>query len=492
MKITPRYVTALKWAGLIVLIMSIYNFLLTYFGMSGISISHPEENSALRHILNNLKMHLATIALWVLIGYLTKDYKSAIAALVVTVLLRYGVEALSPRTYTSGPPKQDLKHFLIPILYVLPPLTFGFLHFKNTKAFKFILYWALMFGLVIALNPGGLERILSSITRIFGFRDLFELRISTGESSYRTISIFRIFGSEFFLIVRLTVFWWIYEYIKSDRPFFKNLNTVPEGSINNRLAFSVFYWGFRIILWIIGIGLISYIGRGFRMPFDIVAMIRILFCMLGIVVAGSIYRNILIAHFVDRNKYPNWGFFLLNIPIINFFTWLQLLINFNHIETKIASQEHFSNLKNQFIHYGKNSVLKVVIILISVFSMLYQLNRAGFRIDGPSRDGALMLCIVSLISLGFIIWFLSSKHAYIPLLVMSAASIFATMVIREEAFLVPTMASSIVNLVIYYGLFHFDDLKLSSVSATQAYKDSLKPKRKSKFVFPLNAGNEEE
>ncbi len=460
--------------------------------MSGISISHPEENSTLRHILNDVKMHLWTTGLWLLIGYLVKDYKAAIVAIVVTVLLTYGIEAIAPRTYTSGPPKQDLKHFLLPIIYTLPVLSFGLIHFKSAKALKLLLYWALMTGLASTLNTGGLDQFFNSIMRIFGFRNGLDFRIPLGESRYRTISVLRIFSSEFFIVIRLTVFWWVYQYIKSDQPFFKNLNTVPEGSINSRLSFSVFYWGFRLILWVIAFGLLSYVAAIFRMPFDIVMIIRILLGVLGTIVIASIYRNVLLAHYVEKNTYPNWQFFLLNIPIANFFAWLSCVLKFDKTKNEVVTQEYFSNLKSRFIEYDKNGGLKVVVIIFSIISMLYQLNRAGLRIDGPSRDGALMLCFISMISLSLIIWFLYSKDAYIPLLVLSASAIFVTIVIRNPDYLYPTMASSIINLVVYYGLFHFDDLKLSSVSATQAYKDSLKPKTKPKFVFPLNGNNEEE
>lgn len=462
MKITPRFVIAIKISLLLVIAMSIYSFVLSYYGMSGMSISHPQENTTLRIVLNQVKGILMTVSFWALIGYICKDYKAAIAALMISLAIYFGNSIFFPRDYGVIPPR-DLQYYLFSISGVLPILTFGMVHFKSSAALKLIAYWAITWGLSVMADSSGFERMIEGLTRICGLRDPFEIHISTGVSSYRPISIFRIIHHELILIWKLSLFWWVYHIIKTKSSIWDALKTCYDSTALDSPGYSAIYWSFRVFLFVAGLGLMSFIANTTRYPFDVLTILRVAMAACALVVIASVYRNFLISHFTQRNKYPNGLFFLLNIPIINLFAWVYSLIYFNVLpkEESNASntQDRFAELQANFINESKNSGWKVVIIVLTLISMLFELNRAGFRIDGPGRDGVTGMLLISLVTFSFILWFLYNKHAYIPLVIISLSTIIVVAMFRSEALMHPTMAASLINLVLFYGMFYFDEFR---------------------------------
>jgi len=152
---TPRFSTVMKASILVVLAMFVFSFILSYYEMSGISISHPSENTDLRKALNLGKGAFIVIAFWMLVGYLCKDFKTATIALVISLAINYGIETIFSRTNGAMPAK-DLKFYLFSIAGLLPFIIFGLIHFKSSNGLKLILCWAIIWGLGICLNSHGL------------------------------------------------------------------------------------------------------------------------------------------------------------------------------------------------------------------------------------------------------------------------------------------------------------------------------------------------
>ena len=97
---------------------------------------------------------------------------------------------------------------------------------------------------------------------------------------------------------------------------------------------------------------------------------------------------------------------------------------------------------------------------MTIVSMLFQLSRAGLRIDGPSREGAFEILLTTLISFIFLLWYLYNKNSYVPLMIFSCLGIVLATFMRDETYIFPSMATNIINLVILYGLFYFDEMQL--------------------------------
>jgi len=104
-------------------------------------------------------------------------------------------------------------------------LTFGFLHFRSSLAFKLLAMWAFSWGLGVAYDPHVFERMLEGLTRLIGIRDPFEFRISTGETSYRSTSLLRLTTNQVITLANFVVFWAIYRIIKNGKPLWEGLHT---------------------------------------------------------------------------------------------------------------------------------------------------------------------------------------------------------------------------------------------------------------------------
>ncbi len=462
MKITPRFGTAIKISLFVVVVLFIYSFLLSYKGILGYSISRPSENTDVRMFLNKLKELLSTGVFWMLVGYISKDNKAAIIALILSIAIHFGVDVFLPNT-SRMVPTMSYQFYLRLILSVIPILIFGLVHFKSSLGLKFIGFWIIIWSLTITFDPSNFERMIEGFTRMIGWRKPFEIRISTGENSYRPISIFRILHRELFLIVKLCIFWWIYQLIKTKQSILGAMQTCYDMAKIDRLSYSAIYWSLRIFLFVGGLGIVSFIANSFRLPFDMVLIIRVMIGTGALVIVAAIYRNFLVSHFAHRSQYLGGLYFLLNIPIVNVLAWLYALITFdippNAADESSSQQERFTQLKSDFVKENKNNGWKIVIIVFTSFTLLYQLNKAGFRIDGPSRDGAYMTFLISLVLFCLVLFFLYNKNAYKPLLTLFCLNVVLIAIYRNESFLYPAMATSIINMVLFYGMFYFDELK---------------------------------
>jgi len=458
MELTPRFIKAVKYLLLFTAVMIAYSFVLMYMDMSGISISSPEENTDLRVLLNNLKGILMISASWVAIGYVTKDYKAAISALVVNIVFHFGVDHIYPhRGY--GATAVSMRELLGAFTGMAAYLTFGFLHFRSSLAFKLLAMWAFSWGLGVAYDPHVFERMLEGLTRLIGIRDPFEFRISTGETSYRSTSLLRLTTNQVITLANFVVFWAIYRIIKNGKPLWEGLHTCHPAHQMDRLTYSSIYWSMRLVLFVTALGVTSYIARGMRGDFDFMSVPRVIAFSFAIVVLAAVYRNFLVADSVRRNGYPGSLFLLLNIPLINAVAYIYAMVTFSTGSDSDDIHKNISSLTARFTGSGKNTGWKVVVILLTLVSMVYQLDRAGFRIDGPSRDGAFWVLVTVLISFGLMVWYLFDRNSYVPLLMILAANIVLVVAVRSAALLQPTIATGIVNVVLYYGLFYFDELK---------------------------------
>lgn len=462
MKTTFGFTNALKIAFGVVLFMIIASFLLSYYKMHGYSISSPETNTDLRVLLNRSKTILWLTSFWMLVGYMTKDFRSATAALAVAIGINFATNAF----YAKGSMtilQKNVLYYLVAVSNVIPFLVYGYLHFKEKKAFKLVLAWLITFGLSIALDSTGFERTIGVFLRTMDLRDVFEFHVSTGENGYRVINMLQIVSREIYFILSICVFWWVYLRIRDDQPIWKNLNTLYDCSSHDRLSFSIVYWTFRFFLFIASFGIVTYVTRSFSFPFDIVGLFRVGIAAAALVLVTAMYRNFLISHFAHRNQYPGGEFLLLNIPVINIPIWIFTLIRFESTRSVATEKsellQNFNQLKSQFVSDSRNGGWKIFIILISLVSMIYQMDRAGFRIDGPSRDGAFIVVIASIASFCMLLWFLYDKNAALPFIVLACLSLFFVALLRNESLVYPSMASSIINLVLFYGMFYFEEFK---------------------------------
>ncbi len=454
---TVRFQNAIRFAAVFVAIMFVYSFLLSYNGMSGISISHPDENSTLRILLNEAQGLLRNLAFWMLVGYIFKDYMAAISALIISILLGYVFNHFYPISYVSNPPK-DVEYYIRLFIGALPSLVFGMVHFRSFKGLKMVLVWAILWGFSISLNSNSFERFISGLTWFVGVGDPFEIHVATGESSYRPVRILEVLKSELYLIVQLFVFWWVYRFIESKQNVWRFMNTIPATIGGNKLYFSIVYWSFRLLLFIAAFGLVSHVANTFRLPLDVFTVGRILMCGVALIIITSIYRNFLVSHFVERNQFPGGLYFVLNIPIINVFAWIYVMLNFDKQKMRLEvvnKPGFFENIKEKFVKEYRNNHLKIIIMILVGLSMIPQFK---------GGENAFIMLVISVFSFALMIWFLYNEEATIILLLISILALGIISALRIESLLYPAMASGIINIILFYGLFYFDEFRREEYS----------------------------
>ena len=458
MLVTERFAQTIKYAFIIFFMLFFYQFALSYFGMAGINISNPEKNTTLRFVLNNFHYVIYTSSFWLLIGYLCKDIKAGVIATIVGIVGYIIVNAYFPMNYYR-PSDIDTGRILRILVGVLPYIAFGLVHFNYSKVsntFKLLFCWAILFGVTISFYNDGLSLLFGRNMFSNSFTEIFQIEVPR-ENGSAYINLFSLFKGQLIIILQVVVFWWIYQYIVGNKPKKDVLLTCYDNSKLDRFTFSAIYLSFRILLFAAGLGLAMAIAQSFRQSFNPILILQVIFAVLGLILTASIYRNFLVSHFVQRNVYPRALYFWLNVPFLNFLAWIYALIRFDTGNNKTTSTYNFSHqfkdLQDKFAGYDRNAIWKILIILLVSVSLFMQNGRSGY--GGADLMGILVAALTFIV----LIWYLFSKEAFMFLLILNSIAIVIIALVRNEMLVQPTMAAGIINLIVYYGLFYFDELK---------------------------------
>jgi len=336
-------------------------------------------------------------------------------------------------------------------------LFFGYDYFKNYKGL-----WLGVLGLMLS-EYNSIFIYLNDIVEMLGFRDMFYYSGDTVSFNYIDD-----FFNSFVLIIDFGVFWIILNYMKSfkNQKYDFSFRKLIPFNIEDKVTFSVVFWLFRIV-----ISFLMFKGLVFVEVFNNSGMGAILFFKLTVVlivktyVFGSLYRNFMVSYFLQRNHYPSWFYYVLNIPILNVIAWTifmfqskdknnvvkdDVLDKFNEVE---SVTERFQKLKAKFTTEKRNESIKALYYIIIIFSNLYlfvtMIKHNNFEDFGT-------VIILFFVSLAVITLYLNDSRGLFFILIFY----FSVFLIGEnfqikELIEVVSMAS-IMNLIIFYPLFHFD------------------------------------
>ncbi len=361
----------------------------------------------------------------------------------------------------------DLRKFLISFSRILPFLVFGLIHFRRIKGvYLALMFWFIDWGAGIGHHTAPFNNIKNGVFRIVGIRDPLIWRVPNGEQSYKLIYPFQQIYYQSIVVLEVLIFWWVYNSISNGKDILKNLMTIPNNPNINRVTYSIIYWSMRLFLFVAGLGVATYLSRMASLGFNVFSSLRVLVYSLSIIIVAFIYRNFLVSWSVSRGRYPRGTYFLLNLPVINLFVWAYSLFNYRkpYVAPNKADDSVTEYVKSRFIQEGKNGGLKIILMLFFFISSLYQLHRAGFRIDGPSREGADLLAYMLCFSFFFVLWYLYDHKATAVLLVMTCLGLLLPTIFGYQGLQTIVMGSTIINIIVYFGLFHFDHLKWDIVS----------------------------
>lgn len=468
MILTKNFTKALNKIFLISIGLAGISILMSAVGMSGFSIS--ETNSSTRIVLVQMRSLLPIGTFWFFVAFLTKENKGALIAFLLK-FISWGYITF-----------QFLSHGFSSELYYLPNLlstilayvAFGLIYFKKANGLYLLLVFVLARGIGIASSSYAYYDILSGLLRAVGLRDIMEFRISTGENSYRPINLFVPFVRQMYLPLSLIIFWFVFctiRQFKQLKQFDISFRTVQLFSKLSNLSFSVIFWTFRLPLFISVFGIISYMDRVFigDLNFDM-AFSLVCFCF-AIFVLGSLYRNFLSAYFISKGLTPGWRYFFLNVPVINLFVWISLLLrpakpedSFSaSLSEKVGTETDqkilmAKDLQKKFVRDNRNNGIKLFIFLFIVLRSILKISGMDSRLIGSDQGDPVLFSLLTLLSLGLTIWYFSHKKALYVLFAIQSLLLLVIGVFQFESMLQLTTTSAMINMMIYYALFHFDKL----------------------------------
>jgi hypothetical protein len=161
----------------------------------------------------------------------------------------------------------------------------------------------------------------------------------------------------------------------------------------------------------------------------------------------AFFRNFLSGHLISNKKNVGWMFFFLNIPFINFFTWLASLGSLNYALNPEQKQQAYEKALK-----FSSSGIKTLIVIASLFVLLIQIfNGPGF---GSSQ--MLVLLIVGILSIVIVVLYFE----YPPVLYVLLGLLLVLIMVRafglnsnEMNAVLATFAGT-VSMVLYYAIFH--------------------------------------
>jgi hypothetical protein len=117
-------------------------------------------------------------------------------------------------------------------------------------------------------------------------------------------------------------------------------------------------------------------------------------------------------------------------------------------------------LQTDFADEGRNNSIKIILILYSIGLMVMQLKNTTLGFVRPDSDQTESPIVLLLITLALTIWYMFDWKALLPLFFIQCFGIFSIAFFQAEGSLTPLIGAGLVNMMVYYSLFHFDRLNL--------------------------------
>lgn len=342
------------------------------------------------------------------------------------------------------------------LLFLLIPFcVFGFLHFRNMKGLYFSILPLILLALKLGTNSSIFENKLFWAIKYLG---------NFNFDFYPFSKIFTTIVYNLIPLISFILFNWLYKFCESEKNVINYIKKITL-EVNDKFTFSITYWTLRIFLFVISLGIIEHIDLLLRLGFKYNNIILIVAFTVGLIISATIYRNLLVGTFVLSNKYPKTLYFLLNIPIINIFAWFYSLKHLFKLKQSGYLKDiniTIDNLKKLYKDQGRNSVWRITILIGLLFMFCYHLETLGFRFGDPFRAISIDFPYSEFVILLLSISFLFIRVSYWPIILVYSISLILTMIMNQENIIYSFAAVSIINNIIYSGVFYFDTLIIDS------------------------------
>jgi hypothetical protein len=439
----PLYLQQFKWVLLAAFGYFLIQLFFGIFSLTGYTNFRSVTTGEV--LLNYLPFFLSPIIFWIFIGRAFQVQKEALIGLGIVLL---SLVFNASYTIYKGTTTTDALTAYIPIIITLTAYgVFGMLCLKNQNWWQLLLVPMVFTGISVSGFSTPFEQIFETFFNSIGIRNTpFQWEIEMGNGRSRIIRPIRYLTKSMYIPVMYLFFSHVLHSLKLGRNNWWKFTAIDLNITYKKWEYSVIFWMYRLLIIPLGFSLISFF-------FDSLDQYRIRFIIYSVFVLVAIYmvpaffRNFLSGQLISHKKNVGWMFFFLNIPFINFFTWLASLGSMNNTLNPEQKQQAYEKAL-KFSSTG----IKTLIIIASLFVLLIQIA------NGPGFDSPLMIVylIVGFVSITVIVLYFE----YTPTLYVVLGLLLVLLLIRgfglnsEQMNAVLATFAGTVSLVLYYAIFH--------------------------------------
>ena len=436
---------------------SLADFLMQYNSMSGYSVS--EANSILRITLNILLMIIKETVLWIAIILFTKERKGGIISLVYSLII-----LISSTIYFLNFDSSNSYNLYFPrtILYSLNFLVFGYFYFKDKRAVNFLLISLVFTGFYFISSAYPFFQYIRKTTRFLDIDELMRIKVYLENDVYRLIYWPELLFNSFKNLYQFVLFIFLFDLLNKPGKVdltFKSFHLKTDEL--DTISFSIKYWSLRICLIICSVGIVNMlIGISRNRNPDLAFYLAPFFYLIFIYALGSCYRNLLVSYLLSRGKRISWRFILLNVPVVNFITWIVTVFTTSFNPSQI-NQEYIEDQKKNHASSDRISTIKGILGLLLVINIFIQFMGLNFSAGGSEAGLTAAFLILSVV---LYVWFMNDHRVYYFLIAIEFLAIIGLYLMKEEnlAPVIMRLGFGLANIIIYFGLFHFHHFEINA------------------------------
>ena len=446
-----------KTLGFTSLAMMVFMVALVFVRIYFLKNDYPEGRS----LMLELFYQIPTGILWWAIAYYTRDYKAAI--IVFSLLLLDSIFLFSQYLL---PFEKDIPIGINwgSVLYMIFCYAlFGLLHFKSYKG----LFMGLLFLLSYSTSVFAMYQnnpLMDNLLEILKMEDFFQIHIQLSETSYRYFNVLDVVLQSLKIIINFFLFIGIYHLIKSGIKSFISYRFDPAKM--NFWSFFILFWSLRIVLYAIVVNIIFSIYQFSEYFKNEKIIFSVLFLYPALLLLAIIYQKVLVQFFLDRGRYPNFLYLIVNIPFLNLIIWPFLFTmkpaNKNHEDKTpdIVWKKKIDDLKIRFVENNRNFYIIALLFILNVLVFIDQMIR--YDSGAVWYESKTALIIIGAINLIIFVVYAANHRVYYSTLIYFALMGILAVSLGYYSLLLVFSVATFINFAIYYPLFHFDRIEFNA------------------------------
>jgi uncharacterized membrane protein YciS (DUF1049 family) len=166
------------------------------------------------------------------------------------------------------------------------------------------------------------------------------------------------------------------------------------------------------------------------------------------------------------------------LPVVHIFGWIHTLLLKSpkpkalksHEDEKETSLSGVEKIQKDFGYTDKSPLIKGMLVIFMILNMLNRFSKAGITFD--NMTSSIPLILYSVIAIGLALWYMNDHRAMFVLFIAQIALGLSILIAVPDLFWGPIFVAGLVNVLVYFGLFHFDKIKFATYSDLRSTEET--------------------